>query len=171
MKTISLKIGILLLAFALMGAGCEKDTPSETLAPGLVIYKTKKDYFENVHTWLKDGKVIFIQSFHQKIELDNEGYASYKFRSKLIDGYVLAAEHPVTTAFLSYSIQDYSEMEAEGSHPSMDEIENNIIDDDPFVEYYYDATSPRTFEMRDTAQINEIIRNGEIEKFFRKLKQ
>lgn len=172
MKTTILKISVFLLIFSLMGAGCGKDVPDEALRPGIAIYKTRNDYFNNVHTWLNDGRVIFKQSFHQKVEFDGVGNIHYKFRARLVNGYIFAGEEPVTTAFLSYTIQEYYDMESQKNLPTTNEIKASIIDADPFTEYYYDTLSPDIggFVIEDTAKINEIIRNGEIEKYFKKLK-
>lgn len=60
-------------------------------------------------------------------------------------------------------------MEVQKIYPSVDELQNSIIDADPFIEYYM-ALKPGRFVIGDTAQINEIIRNGEIEKYFERLK-
>jgi len=169
MKTKTICFFLVTLFFLIIGTGCEK-VGKEVLEPGLSIYKTQNDYFNNVHTNLMDGEVYYIQSLLSKVTIDDNGDAHYIFRVNLIDGYILAAEHSSTAAFLKYTNKEYYEMELQGFHPSMDEIENSIIDADPFLEFYYDPAYPRVFEMRDTARINEIIKNGEIEKYFKKAK-
>jgi hypothetical protein len=169
MKTTIFKISVLVLLIALMGAGCD-DQPNEALDPGLSIYKTRNDYFNNVHTELKDGKAIFITDLMRKVEINADGKVKYKFRVKLTNGYILGCEEGLTTAYLSYTIADYYQIQKQGLLPSMNEIQSSIIDADPFVEYYQDINRPRTFELKDTLRINEIISNGEIEKYFKKLK-
>lgn len=169
MKTIIFKICTIFLLFTLMG-GCKKESPVSP--PGVAIYKTRNDYFNHVRTSHKNEKVIEKPSLHKKVDFDENGNIHYLFREKLIDGYVLAGDDPINTAFLRYSIREYYDMENQGNLPSIDEIQANVIDYDPFVEYYSDPNSPGLggFELKDTARINEIIRNGEIMKYFKKLK-
>lgn len=169
MKTKTIWFFLVTLFFLIIGTGCEK-AGKEVLEPGLSIYKTQNDYFNNVHTNLMDGEVYYKQSLRGKVVVEDNGDVHYKFRVNLIDGYILADEHSSTAAFLNYTNKEYYEMEIQGFLPSLDEIENSIIDSDPFLEFYYDPTYPRVFEMSDTARINEIIKNGEIEKYFERLK-
>ena len=171
MKTTILKISFIFLFLSLMGAGCEKDKP-EALGPGLTIYKTSNDYFNNASINLMDGKVYYLPDI--PIETDGNGIVHHKFRVKLANGYILASgDHSIYTAFLSYTVEEYyNMMEVQKIHPSFNELQNNIIDSDPFEKYYYDTIPYGSggFEFKDTAKINEIIRNGEIEKYFKKLK-
>lgn len=149
---------------------CDNEDPAGVPTPGLSIYKTRSDYYNNVHTYLKNGKAYFIQDLIGKVVEESDGKLNYRFRTKLRNGYILAAEDGITSGFLKYTIEDYYNNQKEGILPTMDEIQANIIDTDPFIEYYYDANVPRIFEMKDTARINEIILKGELEKYFKKAK-
>jgi len=170
MKSTFLKISVFILLLAFMGAGCEKDGTAKAPDPGLTIYKTRNDYFDKMNINLLNGKVYYLPDV--LIVTDNNGEVHLKSRVKLVDGYTLASgDHSILTAFLGYTIEEFYNMtEVQKIHPSFDDLQDSIIDTEPFVEYYYDSNSPAIFGLGDTALINEIIRKGEIEKYFKKLK-
>ncbi len=170
MKPSILKTGYILIFLCTIGIRCKNDQIVEDTDPGLSVYKTRNDYFNSVHSQLKDGKVVYVPDILQKVEIDNSGKVKYKFRFKLVNGYILGCEEYVTTAYLNYSFEEYYNIRKLGILPSLNDIQSAIIDDDPFVEFYYDDDRPRIFELKDTMLINEIIKNGEIEKYFKRLK-
>jgi len=170
MKKSYIQIQLLFLLMFLLGVGCEKE-PVGVPQPGVRIYKTRNDYYNNVHTYLNDGKAYFIQGLLGKVDEEPDGKLNYRLRARLCHGYILAAEEPLGTAFLKYTIEEYYNDQKKGIILSMDEIQASIIDADPFTEMYYDDSNfPKAFAMRDTARINEIILNGELEKYFKKEK-
>jgi len=176
MKTI---INILFLCGIIMftAFSCEKE-PQAT-APGIAVYKTKGDYFNNTFVFMKSsGSIYMVTSYYNqrynsistKIKI-TENDTVYTLRAKLVDGYIFADEHSKDMTFLNFTFKEYLRYEIKnGHHPTNDELLNNILDDDPFIEYYQDPKRPRKFELSDSAEINQIIRNGELEKYFEKMK-
>ena len=168
-KTLFLSGIIVLAAFS-----CEKYGVTE---PGLAVYKTKGDYFNMAFVFKNSsgiyGKMAFYNSSSNLISrftiTDND--TVYVPRAKLIEGYILAGEHNKDMAFLNLTLKEYLRYEIENGHPPTDdELLINILDDDPFIEYYYDPQRPRRFELSDSAEINQIIKNGELDKYFEHLK-
>ena len=51
-----------------------------------------------------------------------------------------------------------------------DTIRKYIIDKDPYTEFYRNKTDVKRFTLEDSLEIREIILNGEIDKYFEKLK-
>ncbi len=58
-------------------------------------------------------------------------------------------------------------MNSPGKPLPNDILRKYILDKDPYLEVYRCIT---TLELKDSIQINEIIQNGEIEKYFKRLK-
>ena len=173
MKTI-LKISILCGIIVLSAFSCIK---YETTIPGLAVYKTKGDYFNKAFVFMNSsgiyGKMSFYNPRYNSISrfkiTDTD--TVYIPRVKLIDGYILDGEHNNDIAFLNLTLNEYLRYEIENGHPPTDdELLNNILDDDPFSEYYYDSNSPRKYELSDTALINQMIRDDELGKYFESLK-
>jgi len=158
---------------------CEKE-PKAT-APGLAVYKTKGDYFYNVSVGInKKGKLYHYPAFynpetkslignHFKITEDDTVFIS--FRRNLINGYILdgVAEN---TIFLDFTYKQYLNYEINNNHCGvpLEVLSEHILDDDPFLELYIDPNRPRKYELSDTALINQMIRNDELEKYFEKIK-
>jgi len=174
MKNTILKLLALFLLLCLVTAGCDNDTPPLDPSIHINIYKTKNDYFNNVHINLKDGKVYYKPSLHGKVDLDENGEPHYRFRVKLHKGYILGIEESCThAAFLSYTIEEYYNMENDPESPtipSIVELTEHIIDQDPFTEFYTDPYSPAIFQRSDSTLINQIIDENELEKYFKRLK-
>jgi hypothetical protein len=63
-----------------------------------------------------------------------------------------------------------SEMEL-GVSVSGDTLRKYIIDKDPYTEFYRNKTDVKRLYLSDSLEINEIILNGEIDKYFEKIKQ
>jgi len=176
MKTI---VRILLICIIMMFAALNCEEEPKATAPGLAVYKTKGDYFNNTFVFMKSsGRIYMVTSYYNqrynsistKIKI-TENDTVYVLRVKLVDGYVLASEHSKDMAFLNITFKEYLRYEINNGHfPSMDELTNIILDDDPFIEYYHDPKRPRKFELSDSAEINQIIENGELEKYFEKIK-
>jgi hypothetical protein len=146
-------------------------------APGISVYKTKGDYFNMAFVFMNSsgiyGKMAFYNPRSNSISRFKitETDTIYIPRAKLIDGYMLVGEHNKDMVFLNLTLKEYLRYEIKNGHPPTDdELYDNILDDDPFIEYYYDQQKPRRFEMSDTAEINQIIENGELEKYFKRIK-
>ncbi|MCF8357142.1 MAG: hypothetical protein K9H26_00180 [Prolixibacteraceae bacterium] len=143
-------------------------------APGLTITKTRADYFENVCVGMYPDSEIWHSPSYGTFETKENWFdltdTTYLRRLRLIDGYVLAGEinNYGKAAFLSLTIKQWLEMEYELNSLAIprDTVYKYLLDTDPFTEYYYDSNRPRKYEMSDTAEINDIIRNGELDKYF-----
>jgi hypothetical protein len=164
---------ILLLAF--IGVGCNDEEPKPlNLYIGMNIYKTRNDYFNNVHLNLIDGKVNSKPSLINKVDIDENGEPHYRNRIKLHKGYILGtAESYNHTVFLSYTIKEYYNMEADPAHPTIptiNELTEHFIDRDPFTEYFTDPNDPPRFQLEDSTLINQIIDENKLERFFKSLK-
>lgn len=168
MKSTILKISVFILLLALVGAGCKP----EALYPGISIYKTKGDYYDLVTIGMKGDKI-----FRTYDLIDNKGRFNYtgndtvyKRRARLIDGYVLdtesSEEHDV---FLGLTFKEYIRKETKYGYLPHDSLYKYIIDKNPYTEYYRDKIS-EGFSISDTAAINELIRKGELQKYFNREK-
>jgi len=171
MKSFLLKLFTKIFFVCVFATGCEKETvricPFED---GLVIYKTRNDYFDHVHIKLFHGTVGGAPSIKDDVYFDKKGGIHYALRAKLDSGYVLALAHSIHSAFLSYSFQEYYEIETTGILPDTKKLKEHIIDNDPFVEYYYDPSPYQLYGFADSMAINLLIRKGALTSYFEKLK-
>ena len=173
-----LKLSTVILLFVLIGAGCVKEPIDGVPTPGLCIYKTKGEYFNYINTWTNEkGRTVGNPAYRiqndSRIQVVN-GDTVYVMRVKLTNGYILqpGGEIGSTNYFTDMT---YIEMVRYNSNLGKemigtDSLDSRVIDKDPFTEFYFDTSRPRKFEMEDTAEINMIIRNGNIEDYFKKYK-
>ncbi len=163
MKITIFKITAFVLLFSLMGAGCE---PAADY-PGISIYKTKGDYYDLVTVGMK-GNRIFRSGYASTASKFNyiNGDTIYKNRARLINGYVLDTESSNEyDVFLSLTFKEYMrKADKYGDFPN-DSVYKYILDKKPFIEYYREKES-LSFSIADTAAINELIRKGELQKYF-----
>jgi hypothetical protein len=163
------QVSIALILFLMaINFSCIKE---EATDPGLNIYKTKGDYFLYVNTWGKQMAPTAYRANDGRLgELNDD--TIYKCRTRLIDGYILSAENTVDDYFTNITFTEmarYNDSLGIASFPR-DSVFKRVIDENPYIEFYHDEHSPRIFELTDTAKINKIIRNGELEKYFKRLK-
>ncbi len=86
---------------------CDKITP-EADYKGVSLYRTKGDYFENVVIWMnKDGKIAGKPGFPLSNLYNTEDDTINRFRSRIVDGYVLDFEGTISDAYLSVTYKDY----------------------------------------------------------------
>ena len=163
---------------SLTSFSCVKTKYAAT-APGLAVYKTKGDYFNNAFFFkfpngdygIMDYYSTRYNSLSRFKVIGND--TVYTGRVKLIDGYVLAAEWGKDDmTFLNWTMNQYLDYEIkyQTEMVPIDTLEAHILDSNPFTELYYDPRRPRKFELSDSAEINQIIKNGELEKYFKRLK-
>jgi hypothetical protein len=115
----------------------------------IIIYKTSKDYFKNVPVSLSDDKNSVV-SFPDIYDVFYNGELAYP--TKLARGYLLDNRGiGPNSAFLSYTYEEYSRMEAT---PSPDILIKMITDKYPFTEMYQLGCK------RDTCEINKLITSG-----------
>lgn len=169
-------IQVILLFFVLEGfVSCDL-WETEDNAPGVSIYKTKGDYFDLVTIGMKDNEIFRTSSF--TIEGSKFTFSDndtiYKYRIKLRNGYVLSGESDSRyDVFLKLSFKDQMKLEKRiGPTIPFDTLKKYILDSEPYTEFYRDNSRKFSdrFECVDTAEINNIIKEGEIEKYFTKLK-
>lgn len=184
MKTALLKISVFVLLLAIVGAGCEKDeedlsyldyTMAISTPPGFAIYKTKKDYFQNVNLFRSsngeiEGSLGFVENDSRVTVYKGKYY--YNLRYRLDDNYVLSMETKVNDCFTSISFDEYirNKMSAiynEGNLINQKLIQS-IIDKDPFTEFYSFASLE--YKAFTIAEINQLIKEKNLEKYFKKLK-
>jgi len=172
------KISALLVIVALLAFSCTKNP--QITDPGLSVYKTKGDYFDNAFCGMKpNGDIYFVPSYYNpryysidpRIKI-TENDTFYTLRVKLIDGYVLGREVDKNYVFLDFTFKEYLDYEIEHNISGIPDkiLKEHILDNDPFLELYYDINRPRKYELSDTALINQMIRNNELGKFFEKIK-
>lgn len=169
------RLFFILSLFTLIMVGCGK---TEADYPGISIYKTNGDYFDLVDVGVKNGNIIWeIGLFGgQSLEFTDTDTV-YKSRIRLANGYILDTEASSKyDAYLSLSFKEYylKELKTEGHTLSKDTLRKYILDTNPYKEYYQETKYPQKYLppniLNDTAEINTIIRNGELEKYFERIK-
>jgi hypothetical protein len=179
MKKTLLKIGAFLLLFALVGISCKKDEedlsyldknikfyPTE---PGFSIYKTKNDYFFNVPV------SRYMNTYYTRV-IDEDcpcitlykGKYYFNERYRLINGYILDSGG-VDDVFTSLSFDTYIR---EKLSPEFNQwvtnpkVINSIIDQDPFVEFYYSDKNMEDKGGFTISDLNQLIKENQLEKYF-----
>lgn len=145
-------------------SACEK---VKVKGDNVILYKTKGDYTKNVFVTLsQDGEKLThypsvgdIDTIRLPIQLTHE----------FMVGTGLNGENGIHSVVTSLTIFNYL------NPISADSLFKLIIDFDPFIEYYISFDNvKRDYFFNDagidTAKINEIILNNEINKYFKKLK-
>lgn len=117
--------------------------------PPVIIYKTSKDYFNNVPVGLSDDKSSIV-SYPDIADVFYQGELAYPTR--LAGGYLLDNRGiGINSAFIKYTYEEYSRLNAT---PSAETIYNLIIDKNPFIEIYVLSCK------KDTSEINRLIFSG-----------
>ena len=166
-----------------MGASCQKDEieyADEGIEvsshPWITIYKTKKDYINYVDVQITDeGKLNAIPSYNlndPRISVDAKGNIRQNFRWRLKSGYILDNNVSIREAFTNITIQEYVDWNTAyglaGWPDSL--IRPRIIDQDPFIEFYFHDGLNKTLKTFTIGEINNMIENGTLETVFVKLK-
>lgn len=171
MKTTILKLSTILLIFNLLNA-CDwmYNTP---VTGNISLYKTKGDY-RHLYTINMSGDEISAVNLWTRDKTLWSGLNKdtiYKRRQKAANGYVIGESEVRTDVYLSLTYKEVVLKEIAMDNPGHalpdDTLRKYILDKDPFIEIYRCIT---TFELEDSVKINEIIRNGDIEKYFKRLK-
>jgi hypothetical protein len=177
-----MKIGtcfwLLILTITVLVCGSCEPLFKPVLPPGLSIYKTNGDYFELADIGMKGDKIFrtSIYSGDMYKFITTNGDTIYKYRIKLRNGYVLDfAADSRYDVFLDLTFKQH--MSLEKIYPggvSHGILLDHIIDKNPYSVYYRDTSEPRLFgqtiETVDTIEINQIIKEGNLDKYFEKLK-
>ncbi len=172
---------LLPLGIALFGAGCEKE--NEDLAPGISVYKTRGDYFNLVDIGMKGDNIFRTNSFwnsrfnsYHFIEF-KDGDTIYTQRCHLGNGYILDAEADERyDVFIDMTYKEHLRREIinyeneYGNIITHDTLLKYILDKDPYTEFYRNKVEKKRLYLSDSLEIKKIILNGEINKYFDKLK-
>ncbi len=174
------KIIIVSIFLLLTETGC--DNVSDKDYAGIAIYKTNGDYFNLVDVGMKGDEFIRTETlwnnrYNTFVKMKVvDGDTIYPNRYRLAGGYSLDLEALVgSDVFLSLTFKEYLLKEiGMGKNLSHDTLIKYILDRNPYIEFYRETSNPKTFLPPDieddTAKINSIIRNGELEKYFERLK-
>lgn len=165
----------LLFSLLAMLVSCDK---TEADYPGISIYKTNGDYFELVDVGVDKGKITRIPTAHYlSTLLFSTLDTAYKARIRLANGYVLDLEANVKNdTYLSLTWKELflKEIKSGGHVLTADTLTKYIIDTNPYKEFYRETKYPQKYLppniLNDTAEINTIIRNGELDKYFEHIK-
>jgi hypothetical protein len=127
-----------------------KENKQETfMNPPVIIYKTKKDYFNNIPEGLSNDKLSVV-SYPDKVDIyygDRLATPTLLSQGYLLDNRGIGKN----SAFTSYTYSTYSQLQ---TTPNAETFYSQIIDFDPFTEMYSCKCN------RDTAEINRLIRKG-----------
>lgn len=181
MKKILLKLYVCFLIL-LIGNGCDL-LGSEDQYPGVSIYKTNGDYFNLVDIGMKGDQIYRSNKFwnsrsnsYHFIEFKNNDTV-YTQRYRLDNGYILDGEADERyDVFLNMTHKEYLKREmlnhgsGLGAYVPNDTLHKYVLDKDPYIVFYRNRTEVKRFYIRDSLEIKEIVKNGEIDKYFEKIK-
>lgn len=155
-------IRILVFLFSLLMLSCEKDGNDVSL----YIYKTNSDYSDKVSVEMSNdkSKIVAAPGPHDVDTTSN-------WPQELTNGYLLNGIFGGSnTAFLSVDKKDYYDWTL---YPGSDSLFNLVLDDDPFIEFYYYRDEHNEFSNNnglDTAKMNQLIKDGQLKKYFERIK-
>ncbi len=178
MKPKIILLSVISLAFLLFGTSCDI-IKTEATYPGISIYKTNGDYFDLVDIGMKGDDIFRTNGYHDNSSrlIFTENDTIYTRRLRLFNGYILDTEADERyDVFLKFTFKEYFLEEEKYDEKLVpdDILRAHILDKNPYVEYYRETTYPKKFLpldiVKDSAEINNIIRNGELEKYFERIK-
>ncbi len=157
------RIFLLLIVLSAAQRVLAQNSPPKAL-PYHIIYKTRKNYFNNVPVILSSDKKR-ITSYPDPGQLKNSGFGFHPF--KLNEGYLenihgLLNEH---VAFLSISLDDYVNLK---ELPNDSTLMSWIIDKDPLT--YMCKCGPNTLHKTDEAVFNTWIARKQLSKKCKRVK-
>lgn len=164
---------LIFLAFGLL-TSCDKTDQSANPQLHMIVYKTKADYFNYVHTWgdnISAPSTLTLKNTDRIAIVGND--TIYKLRWRLEDNYVMEIAINETDNFtdMTYAeIVSYNERHPKELGYPLPEIFKRVIDKDPFLEFYRDEN--HVFfkgDSADISKVNQLIRDGELEKYFKKI--
>jgi hypothetical protein len=133
-------------------------TNTNNAGPHAIIYKTTKDYSDNVPVTLSEDKKKVI-SYPDKGDVFYKGKLAYP--TKLENGYLLDNRGiSATTAFTKYTYEEYSKLK---TTPDTETLFNSIIDANPFTEII-DCGSRYRFK-DEVTELNAEIKSGKIKEY------
>ncbi len=151
-NTIVILILLLFGSTCLTGCKTQKNTQSPSGSMALqptIVYKTKKDYNKNVAIYLSEDKKK-ITGYPHPTDVSANSYPI-----PLKDGYLLDNRGiGKNTAFISLTYEEYAALK---KAPSIEELENMIIDRDPIKVMYYCGNRAGYSDM--ATELNKLIDN------------
>lgn len=170
MKTTILKLSTIFLIFNLLNA-CDWMYVSP-VKYNVSLYKTKGDYRHLYKISMSGNEISAVNLWTKNKNLWNlDSDTIYDRRLKTVSGYMIGESERPTDVYLSLTYKEIVLKEIAMNNPGHalpdDTLRKYILDKDPYLEFYRCIT---TFELEDSIKINEIIRNGEIDKYFERLK-
>jgi hypothetical protein len=129
--------------------------PTFTLGPAAQVYKTRKDYANNVPVILSDDKTKIV-SYPDPKDFSNQDH--YPVPVALHKGYLL--DQRGIGAHVAYLKLTYKEYAALAKAPSMQEMMGMIIDKNPLTELC-NCGNKQTFSDIET-QLNDLIDAGKL---------
>ena len=125
-------------------------TNSNIASPRVIVYRTKKDYKENLPVILDETKTKII-SYPDPIDVRNNARPIELENGYLLDNRGIGPN----VAFTSYTYSEYSALK---NVPSREELLSKIIDKDPLLEMW--ACAPRHTYSNLISDINNLIKEG-----------
>ena len=172
MKTTILKLSVMFLFLLFMGASCDWMYDSPVLY-NVDIYKTRGDY-RHLYTIRMSGDEISANNCWERDKVLWSGLNEDTIcdrRQNGANGYVLSESDRLADIYLSLTYKEVVIKEIAMNNPGHalpdDTLRKYILDTDPYLEFWRCTT---TLQLSDSVKINEIIRDGEIEKYFEQLK-
>lgn len=160
-----MKTGVIFL-ICIIAVSCSLFDDGADVHNEMWVYKTKADYSNNV----------CVQMNAEKTEIYATKGSKGKWPVSLIDGYQVDKESlGINTAYLSITFDEFAQ---NGNSISIDSMKKIILDKNPFLEYYecdnykdhfYIYPTEGGYYGVDTAKINEVIRKGELKKYFKRV--
>jgi len=132
----------------------EKEIMSAATPPPMVVYKTRVNYNNFVHIGLSEDKSK-VMSYPDPKDVYYNGQLAYP--TELSDGYLLDNRGIfLDSAFLNITFEEYSKLD---KAPSVQEILDMVIDDNPLLELY--SCGARGSDAVE--KMNEIIDNNQLD--------
>ncbi len=132
-------------------------------APSVIVYKTKKNYIQNVPIILSKNKETILSYPSPKDLISQE---SYLYPIKLKKGYLLDKKGINTqTAFLNMNYLSYSRLL---KSPNVNELYKLILDKDPMLEIYDCGNRYNYNDLKN--DLNQIINKGLLKNKCKQLK-
>ncbi len=172
MKSKILKLSTIILLFLFIGAGCDWMYNSPVLY-NVDIYKTRGDY-RHLYTIKISGEEISANNCWERNKVLWSGLNQDTIcdrRQYGANGYVISETDRLTDVYLSLTYKEVVLKEIALNNPGHalpdDTLSKYILDEGPYLEFWRCTT---TLQLSDSIKINQIIQNGQIEKYFERLK-
>ncbi|NOY96575.1 MAG: hypothetical protein GXO81_09400 [Chlorobi bacterium] len=182
MKPKIIKLTAIFLLLLFIGAGCKKneiEIADESIVvdnyPGVSVYKTNGNYFNYISIKFNDdgelGGTPYFTSQSSGISIDAKGNVSYNRRWLLRSGYIVCSEISRKDVFTDITYTEYYNYCIKNKKSYTAEMfRSRVIDENPFIEYYYSTGFNKKYKEFTLGEINQMIENGTLEEHFEKIK-